>query len=66
MHSDLVRTALLAALISTLPAVCARGESAEFKSEPDKSMAAAHESFVKGNLDKAAMGLRTWAGNSDA
>src|ERR1017187_5409549 len=46
-------TITLAALVTAIPGACAQTAPGDFKTEPDKSLAAAHESFVKGNLDKA-------------
>ena len=45
---------ITAAIITAVPALYAQTATGGFKSEPDKSMAAAHESFLKGQKDKAA------------
>jgi hypothetical protein len=42
------------ALITAVPALYAQAPAGSFKSEPDKSMASAQESFEKGDKDKAA------------
>lgn len=52
--STLLTEILMAALMASLSAAYAQTSSADFKTEPDKSMAAAHESFVKGDTKKAA------------
>lgn len=57
IHSTLLNKALLAALTVSLPAVCAQSATTDFKAEPDKSMAAAHESFIKGDTEKASKDL---------
>ena len=49
-YSKLLNHALIGAFISVLPV--AYGQT-EFKTEPDKTMAAANESFVKGETKKA-------------
>jgi hypothetical protein len=41
-------------LVASLPAVCAQTKSADFTTEPDKTLAAAHESFVKHDTQEAA------------
>src|SRR5215470_2755439 len=46
--------ALIVALMAITPAVYAQTSTSNFKNEPDKAMAAAHESFVKGDAKKAA------------
>ena len=51
LNGTILTRALIAALMTVLPAAYAAG--AEFKTEPDKTMAAAHESFVKGDTKKA-------------
>jgi hypothetical protein len=43
---------LVAALMAAVPIAYAQAPS-DFASEPDKSMASAHESFVKGDMNKA-------------
>jgi hypothetical protein len=45
---------ITAALITAVPALYAQAAAGGFKSEPDKSMAAAHDSFKKGEKAKAA------------
>jgi hypothetical protein len=45
---------ITAALITAVPALYGQTATGGFKSEPDKSMAAAHESFLKGEKDKSA------------
>jgi hypothetical protein len=49
--SSIVSACIIAVLIAGLAHAQAPGD---FKSEPDKSMAAAHESFLKGDMNKAA------------
>jgi len=44
---------LVAVLMAAIPTVYAQAPS-DFPAEPDKSMANAHESFVKGDMNKAA------------
>ena len=44
----------IAVLVATISAVYAQTSPANFTSEPDKTMAAAHESFVKKDMNKAA------------
>ena len=44
---------IIASLVAGIPAVYAQTSSADFTSEPDKTMAAAHESFVKKDMKKA-------------
>ena len=51
--STLKNTILIAALMAAIPAGHAQPSTADFKTEPDKTMAAAHESFVKGDMNKA-------------
>jgi hypothetical protein len=49
-----VRSAfLVAALMAAIPTAYAQAPS-DFATEPDKTMASAHESFVKGDMNKAA------------
>jgi len=51
---SLVRSAFLVAVLMTaVPTVYAQAPG-EFATEPDKDMANAHESFVKGDMNKAA------------
>ena len=57
ISSTLLNKALLATLIASLPAVCAQSATTGFKAEPDKSMAAAHQSFLKGDTKKACADL---------
>ena len=45
---------ITAALVTAIPALYAQTDTGSFKGEPDKSMAAAHESFLKGAKDKSA------------
>jgi hypothetical protein len=45
---------ITAALWAAIPAAYAQSGAGGFKSEPDKSMAAAHESFLKGDMHKSA------------
>ena len=51
--SKLLNQALMALLMSVVPAVYGQTSKADFKTEPDKSMAAANESFLKGDTKKA-------------
>jgi hypothetical protein len=44
---------IITLLVAGIPAVYAQTSSADFTSEPDKTMAAAHESFVKKDMKKA-------------
>jgi hypothetical protein len=44
----------IAVLMAAIPAVYAQTSSGDFTKEPDKTMAAAHESFLKGERNKAA------------
>ena len=60
-YSTLLTAALIATLIACLPAAYSQTSTAEFKTEPDKTMAAGYESFLKRdtksaaeNIDKAA------------
>lgn len=57
-YPSLLNQALIAAFMTTLP--MAYGQ-AEFKTEPDRTMAAAHESFVKGETKKAGEEIDTAA-----
>ena len=45
---------IITSLVAGIPAIYAQTSSADFSSEPDKTMAAAHDSFVKKNMNKAA------------
>jgi hypothetical protein len=45
---------IITSLVVGVPAVYAQSSPADFKGEPDKTMAAAHESFVKKDMNKAA------------
>jgi hypothetical protein len=45
---------LTAAFMTAVPVLYAQDATPTFKGEPDKSMAAAHEAFLKGEKDKAA------------
>ena len=45
---------IITSLVAGIPAVYAQTSPADFSSEPDKTMAAAHESFVKKDMNKAA------------
>jgi len=45
---------IIAAWMAAIPAVYAQTSSGDFTNEPDKTMASAHESFLKGEMDKAA------------
>jgi len=44
---------VIAALMAALPVVWAHAAADTFTTEPDKSLAAAHESFLKGDMNKA-------------
>ncbi len=44
----------IAVLMAVIPAVYAQTSPGDFTNEPDKTMAAAHESFLKGETNKAA------------
>jgi len=57
IHS-LLGSVITATLITTLPALSAQSVTDGFKKEPDQSMAAAKESFEKGDKDKAAADLQ--------
>ena len=54
MKKSLLLTVGLAALLAGLSSAYAQTPSTDFKTEPDKTMAAAHESFVKGDTKAAA------------
>ena len=45
---------IIASLVAGIPAVYAQTSPADFTGEPDKTMAAAHESFVKKDMNQAA------------
>ena len=45
---------IVTSLVASIPAVYAQSSPADFSGEPDKTMAAAHESFVKKDMNKAA------------
>lgn len=45
---------IIAALMAAIPAVYAQTSPGDFTNEPDKTMASAHESFLKGEMNKAA------------
>ena len=45
---------ILAVLLAAIAAGCAQKSPGDFTNEPDKSMEKAHESFVKGDINKAA------------
>ena len=45
---------IIAALMAAIPAVYAQTSPGDFTNEPDKAMASAHESFLKGDMNKAA------------
>ena len=47
----------LAAIIAALPGIYAHAASGTFTTEPDRTMERAHESFLKGQKDKAAADL---------
>ena len=44
---------IIAVLMVAIPAVSAQTSPGDFTNEPDKTMAKAHESFVKGDINKA-------------
>ena len=46
-----------ALLMAAIPAAVAATSSSDFTTEPDKSMAAAHESFLKGDMQKASASI---------
>ena len=48
-----VRAAVLALMTAISPALQAQTQPSDFTDEPDKSMAAAHESFLKGDMNQA-------------
>lgn len=52
-HQTFLKKALIAAVMAVVSAAYAQTPKADFKTEPDKTMAAAHESFVKGETRKA-------------
>ena len=45
---------IIAVLMVTISAVYAQTSPGDFTNEPDKTMASAHESFLKGEINKAA------------
>jgi hypothetical protein len=45
---------IIAALMAVIPVVYAQTSPGDFTNEPDKTMASAHESFLKGEMNKAA------------
>src|SRR5512141_2556888 len=45
---------IIAVLMAAIPAVYAQTSLGDFTNEPDKTMASAHESFLKGEVNKAA------------
>ncbi|MDP3016290.1 MAG: hypothetical protein Q8N70_04360, partial [Deltaproteobacteria bacterium] len=45
---------IIALLMAPIPAVYAQTSPGDFTNEPDKTMASAHESFLKGEMNKAA------------
>ena len=53
LHPTLLGKVLMAFLMAGLPAAYAHAASTEFTTEPDKTMAAAQESFIKGDTKKA-------------
>jgi hypothetical protein len=53
LNSTRLRKVITAFLTTGFLLVCAHASGAEFTTEPDKTMAAAHESFVKGDTKKA-------------
>ena len=46
-----------ALMMVAIPAAVAATSSSDFSTEPDKSMAAAHESFLKGDMQKASASI---------
>jgi hypothetical protein len=50
---SVLRTLTLALFVTSVSGACAQTAPGDFKDEPDKSLAKAHESFVKGDMDKA-------------
>jgi len=53
---------IITSLVAGIPAVYAQSSPADFSGEPDKTMAAAHESFVKKDMNKAADYVKKEAG----
>ncbi|HVO83668.1 MAG TPA: hypothetical protein VMU60_04500 [Syntrophobacteria bacterium] len=51
---SLLSMLIMSSLLAGIPAVYAQTSPADFTGEPDKTMAAAHESFVKKEMNKAA------------
>src|SRR4030065_11637 len=45
---------IIAVLMAAISVVYAQTSSGDFTNEPDKTMASAHESFLKGEMNKAA------------
>ena len=45
---------IIAVLVAAISAVYAQTSPGDFTNEPDKTMASAHESFLKGEMNKAA------------
>jgi hypothetical protein len=54
MHLNPLNTLVLALVVSATVALCAETTPGAANGEPDKSMTAAHESFVKKDMNKAA------------
>ena len=52
-YSTFLKQALVVSVISVLPAAYGQLSKADFKGEPDKTLATAHESFIKGDTKKA-------------
>jgi hypothetical protein len=50
---SILRMLIIATLMAALPAAYAQTSSGDFTNEPDKTMASAHESFLKGEMNKA-------------
>ena len=50
-------SATAALIMAAIPAAVAATSSGDFTTEPDKSMAAAHESFLKGDMQKASASI---------
>jgi hypothetical protein len=49
---------ITAALMAAVPALYAQTAPGDFKGEPDKTLASAHESFVKGDMTKAGQQIK--------
>jgi len=45
---------IIGTLMAVIPTVYAQTPRGDFTNEPDKTMASAHESFLKGEMNKAA------------